>query len=144
MEHRQLNCKRMVEKPKRKSMRMVTLVFLFVLIGFLLILNRLRQVKGGVLPHQYLTPEQYSILNEMLEVYQPFLNPMVITSTGLPLTAYKVGDRARFGYSNPTEWGYALQAWIAAAERGIISESEAVNRITLAFSDDASFATKPG
>lgn len=81
--------------------------------------------------HQYLTPGQYATLDELFQVHiNYFLNPLVITSSGLPVTAYKVGDRARFGYSNPAEWGYALQAWIAAAERGIISQSDAVRKIS--------------
>ena len=66
----------------------------------------------------YLTPEQYDVLDEKFRVHMNyFLSPEVISAGGLPLTAYKVGDRARFGYSNPTEWGYFIQAWIAAAGR---------------------------
>lgn len=58
----------------------------------------------------------------------------VIHSSGLPLTAYKIGDRARYGYSNPTEWGYAIQGWVAAEQRGLISESTATNLIGTALS----------
>ncbi|MBI3291849.1 MAG: hypothetical protein HYZ73_03435 [Elusimicrobia bacterium] len=52
--------------------------------------------------------------------------------SGLPLTALKVLDRARFGYSNPTEWGYALEAWAIAAERGLISADQARDKMTTA------------
>jgi hypothetical protein len=58
----------------------------------------------------------------------------VIHSSGLPLTAYKIGDRARYGYSNPTEWGYAIQGWVAAAQRGLISETTATNLLDTALS----------
>ena len=58
-----------------------------------------------------------------------FLSDEVIPSHGIPCTAYEVGDRARFGYSNPTEWGYAMQAWIAAAERGLVSADWALERL---------------
>ena len=80
----------------------------------------------------YLAPEEYALLTDLFATHlNYFLSPEVITSSGLPLTAYKVGNRARYNWSNPTEWGYAMQAWIAAAERGRISEEAAVNRITL-------------
>ena len=78
----------------------------------------------------YLKPEEYAVLDEMFRVHMNyFLSPEVITTFGFPMTAYKVENRARFGYSNPTEWGYAWQAWIAAAERGIIPEGETVSRL---------------
>ncbi len=54
-----------------------------------------------------------------------------ITSCGLPVTAYKIGIRARFGYSNSTEWGYYLQAIIAAQERGLITDATGRINITL-------------
>ena len=88
---------------------------------------------GGTMIAQqqaYLTPEEYAVLDEMFRVHMNYLlSPEVITAFGFPMTAYKVGNRARFGYSNPTEWGYAWQAWIAAAERRIISEDEATSRL---------------
>jgi len=84
---------------------------------------------------KYLTPEEYTLLEEMFRVHlNYFLSPEAITSFGFPMTAYKVGNRARFGYSNPTEWGYAWQAWIAAAERGVISQAEAASKLKNALS----------
>lgn len=86
-------------------------------------------ISAPLVPQQarYLTPEEYSVLDTMFRVHMNyFLSPEAITYFGFPLTAYKVGARGRFGYSNPTEWGYAWQAWIAAAERGIIPEEQAV------------------
>lgn len=90
------------------------------------------QTAGGTTTQQqaYRTAEEYTGLDEMFRVHMNyFLSPEVVTAFGFPMTAYKVGNRARFGYSNPTEWGYAWQAWIAAAERGIIPEDEAVSRL---------------
>lgn len=76
---------------------------------------------------RFLAPEEYAVLDEMFRTHvNYFLSPEVITGFGFPMTAYKLGNRARFGYSNPTEWGYAWQAWIAAAERGLITRGEAV------------------
>jgi len=81
----------------------------------------------------YLNAEEYAMLDEMFRVHlNYFLSPEVITIFGLPLTAYKVGNRARYGYSNPTEWGYSLQAWIAAAEREVIPRAEAVGKLSMA------------
>ncbi|MFH0837194.1 MAG: right-handed parallel beta-helix repeat-containing protein [Candidatus Aenigmatarchaeota archaeon] len=78
----------------------------------------------------YLTLDQYLLLNNSFKTHMNyFLSSDAITSYGLPLTAYKVGDRARYGYSNPTEWGYTLQAWVAAAEKGIITKDSAMTRI---------------
>ena len=70
------------------------------------------------------------MLEEMFRIHMTyFLSSEIITAFGFPMTAYKVGNRARFGYSNPTEWGYAWQAWIAAAERGVITRAQAVDRL---------------
>ena len=81
----------------------------------------------------YLNAEEYAMLDEMFRVHiNYFLSPEAITTFGLPLTAYKVGNRARYNWSNPTEWGYALQAWIAAAERGNIAHDDAVNKLCTA------------
>jgi len=83
--------------------------------------------------HLYLKPEEYNTLNEMFHVHiNYFLSSDIITAFGLPMTAYKVGNRARFGYSNPTEWGYAMEAWIAASERGVISRKDAASRLKTA------------
>jgi hypothetical protein len=88
------------------------------------------QTKQVVQQHNHLKPEEYVVLDEMYRVHMNyFLNTETTTAFGFPMTAYKVGNRARFGYSNPTEWGYAWQAWIAAAERGIISKAEAASRL---------------
>jgi hypothetical protein len=61
-------------------------------------------------------------------------NQVVHSSAGLPLTALKIGDRARYGYSNPTEWGYGIQAVVAAQQRGLITEANATNRLDKALS----------
>lgn len=79
---------------------------------------------------KYLQPEEYTILEQMFRVHlNYFLSSEVITGFGFPMTAYKVGNRARFGYSNPTEWGYAWQAWIAAAQRGFIHKEETASKL---------------
>jgi hypothetical protein len=70
------------------------------------------------------------LLRKILDVsLNYFLNPASIHPCGFPLTALKAGNRSRYGYSNPTEWGLALEAWIAAAEIGKISRNEACDRI---------------
>ena len=84
-------------------------------------------------PSSYLNTTEYQLLEELLSTHlNLFLSDDLITSSGFPLTAYKVGDRARYGWSNPTEWGYAIQSWISAAERDIISEEEAAVKISTA------------
>ena len=81
------------------------------------------------------TSEQYNLMDEMFDTHiNYFLNSNVVTSYGLPSTAFKVGDRGRYGYSNPTEWGYLLQAYIAASERGIITQNSAMNKINKSLS----------
>lgn len=70
------------------------------------------------------------VMEDVLDVsLNHFLSTQTISISGLPLTAHKVTDRQRYGYSNLTEWGYALQAWIAASERGIIKKRDAARRI---------------
>ncbi|MCX7113277.1 MAG: hypothetical protein NTX45_24825 [Proteobacteria bacterium] len=97
-----------------------------------LVLMLLSLIFSGASYSATLTPAQYTTLNGILNTHlNYFLSTVAVTSYGLPLSAYKVGDRARYGYSNPTEWGYLLQAYIAAAERGKISKSEAKNRIAI-------------
>lgn len=119
---------------KSRSLKRVTLFLLLVLSAVAFVPQTLTASKTSDLgQHQYLTGEQYATLDEMFQTHlNYYLDPAAITSSGLPLTAFRVGDRARFGYSNPTEWGYALQAWITAAERGIITQSEAVGRMETA------------
>jgi hypothetical protein len=58
------------------------------------------------------------------------VDPRVTPAHGLPPTAWKVGDPDRFAYSNPTEWGYAMQFAVAATERGRLARTTAVERIT--------------
>jgi len=71
-----------------------------------------------------------ALLDEILDTsLNYFLSPRVVPVSGLPVTALKVLDRARFGYSNPTEWGYALEAWVVAAERGLITLAQAKDKI---------------
>ncbi|HWP48404.1 MAG TPA: hypothetical protein VNM22_14665 [Candidatus Limnocylindrales bacterium] len=71
-----------------------------------------------------------NLLREIMDTtLNYFLSPRVIHQSGLPVSAWKVTDRARFGYTNPVEWGYTLQAWIVASEIGKISEAEAVTKI---------------
>ncbi|MBU0616029.1 MAG: hypothetical protein KJ601_08125, partial [Nanoarchaeota archaeon] len=83
----------------------------------------------------YLFPEQKSQLEEIFEQHMEFfLSSQATTVYGFPLTAYRTYDRARYGYNNPTEWGYLLQAYIAAAERGIITKQTARSKISTTLS----------
>ncbi len=84
------------------------------------------------------------VLNEVVNTTLNYwLNSNVIHTSGLPLTAYKSTDRARFGYSNPTEWGHALQAWLVAAQFGKISNAEAVTKIQNALNSMLSLQADP-
>ncbi|MFH0953619.1 MAG: Ig-like domain-containing protein, partial [Verrucomicrobiota bacterium] len=67
-----------------------------------------------------------TVLDTSLNFY---LSTNAVHHDGFPLTALKVTDRPRYGYSNPTEWGLAIQAWIAAAEIGKIAKTSAAARI---------------
>ncbi len=81
-----------------------------------------------------LSSAQYADLNGLLDIHlNYFLSSNAIKSNGLPLGAYKLGETgARYNYSNPAEWGYALQAYVAAAERGRITKADASSRIATA------------
>jgi len=80
--------------------------------------------------NNYLTPGEYQLLDQIFRTHlNYFLSADAVAQFGLPLTAFKVGDRSRFGYSNPTEWGYVIQAWMAAAERGVITYQAAEQKI---------------
>ena len=96
-------------------------------------MHRSQRLSAGDEADAYLTDDQAALLNEMLDTHlNYFLASGPITSHGLPLTAYKPGDPAAYIHSTPAEWGYALQAWIVAWERGKLTEGEAVNRIDTA------------
>lgn len=107
--------------------------------GLILVLNPMSEGGCGYLRRGFLKTNsenldlksnEYEVLDEMFRCHlNYFLSPEIITDFGFPMTAYKVGNRARFGYSNPTEWGYAWQAWIAAAERRVITKSTLVNKL---------------
>ena len=93
----------------------------------------------------FLNSTQLSQLRTYLSVHlNYFLSADAISATsGLPLGAFKEGDRGRFGYSNPTEWGYALQAWIAAAETAKITKTVANTRIDKALTTIAALQNNP-
>lgn len=106
---------------------------------------RLRAVSGSngtsvVVWDQITLWQRFSLPQPMVKVLSQivdatlnyWLSNDVIHSSGLPLTALKSTDRARFGYSNPTEWGYALQAWVVAAQFGKITVDQAITKIQTA------------
>jgi len=89
--------------------------------------------QGAAQTSPYLEPAQSELLEQLLEAHMNyFLSDAVVPRSGIPCTAFKVGNRARFGYSNPTEWGYTMQAWIAAAERGLVPTAWAVEHLETA------------
>lgn len=117
---------------KNLSHPIITIFVISLLLGSLYPLRTLATSSEYSTSEGYLSDSEYDLLTELFETHlQYFFSNMVITSHGLPLTAYKPNDRARYGWSNPTEWGYYLQAMIAASERGIISQTEAVDRIAI-------------
>ena len=78
-----------------------------------------------------LSTSQRNDLNNILDTHlNYFLSAQTVTSYGMPLGAYRAGDRGRYNYSNPTEWGYLLQAYIVAAEKGKITKANATARMT--------------
>ena len=83
-----------------------------------------------ITPQPFLNPSQYALLNELLNTHLTYFESNdAITVSGLPLGAYKEGQRGRYNYSNPTEWGYTLLAWIIAADRGRITQTVAAAKI---------------
>jgi len=98
----------------------------------------------AVTARPFLTEQQHALLEEMLNTHlNYFLSSDAITKSGLPLGGYKEGDRGRYNYSNPTEWGYALQAWVVAAERGVIQEAAAVTKIETALNTISALQNDP-
>jgi hypothetical protein len=123
-----------------KSALVILGVLLFGGITVLLLQGNMGSAEAG----EFLQPAQAELLNELFSTHANyFLSDEVIPRAGIPCTAYKVGDRARFGYSNPTEWGYALQAWIAAYERGLVTEARALERISQTVATVLALATNP-
>jgi len=81
-------------------------------------------------PRPFLSTHQHELLEELLDTHlNYFLSDDAVASSGLPLGAFKEGHRGRYNYSNPTEWGYCILAWIIAAENGKISTEDAAARI---------------
>ncbi|MFA5930885.1 MAG: GLUG motif-containing protein [archaeon] len=109
----------------QKSFSIRTHLFSFLLVLLLLVLFSASTFAAT------LSTQQYNDLSAIMNThFDYFLSSTAVTVYGMPVGAYKVGDRSRFGYSNPTEWGYLLQAYIAAAERGKITKSAALAKIT--------------
>lgn len=85
-----------------------------------------------------LKPTSYSVPQEVITMTKNimdvslnyFLDNNVIHQSGLPPTAHSASHPYQFQYTNPTEWGYLLQAYVIAAQTGKISASEANTRIT--------------
>jgi photosystem II stability/assembly factor-like uncharacterized protein len=83
-------------------------------------------------PFPFLNFVQADLLDTMLRTHlQYFLDTRTVTKHGLPLAAYKADDRARYGFGTPSDFGYALEVWIAATERGALSMDQALARITV-------------
>ncbi|MBI2576910.1 right-handed parallel beta-helix repeat-containing protein [Candidatus Woesearchaeota archaeon] len=87
---------------------------------------------SGIVSSASFDESQYGFFQDLFKTHMNFfLSNASITKFGLPLTALKVGDRARYAYSNPTEWGYALQSFIAGAERNVISDAQAAAKLNI-------------
>lgn len=86
----------------------------------------LKPTQYGVVPEEVI-----SLANNITDVsLNYFLSADVLHSSGLPPTAFNAKDFSDFAWTNPTEWGYFMQAYIIAAETGKISVAEANTRIT--------------
>jgi len=93
----------------------------------------------------FLSPAQYALLEELFDTHlNYFLSNDAVTISGLPLGAYKEGDRGRYNYSNPAEWGYTLIAWIMAAERGVITKEQAASKLETALDTMLVLQNNPG
>ncbi|MCB0156755.1 MAG: hypothetical protein KDD83_01380 [Caldilineaceae bacterium] len=115
---------------KRASFRTSLGVLAFAIALIVLWPRTVRAASPGDVADTYLTEEQAALLDEMLDTHlNYFIAAGPITGHGLPLTAYKPDNPEVYGHSTPAEWGYALQAWIAAWERGKLSAPAATGRI---------------
>jgi len=52
---------------------------------------------------------------------------------GLPVGALKKSNPGEFVFSNPTEWGYAMQSWVIMAETGVLKPEESVAKLRETF-----------
>jgi hypothetical protein len=81
----------------------------------------------------FLSEEQRALMDAQFRVHMNYFRSSdVVTSSGLPTSAYRHGARALYVSSGPAQWGYAIQAWIAAAERNIWSSNQATLQIRTA------------
>ncbi len=92
----------------------------------------------------FLTASQRTLLQGILSAHlNYFISPDTVSPSGLPLGGYKESDPGRFGYSNPTEWGYAMLAWMMAVETGKITKADAAVRINKALATMQSLQNNP-
>ena len=74
----------------------------------------------------FLSEGQRTLLDAQFRIHMNYFRSSdVIASSGLPMSAYRYGARTRYASSGPAQWGYTIQAWIAAAERNIWSPYQA-------------------
>ena len=74
----------------------------------------------------FLSEAQRTLLDAQFRAHMNYFRSSdVIASSGLPMSAYRYGARTRYASSGPAQWGYTIQAWIAAAERNIWSPYQA-------------------
>src|SRR5262249_26519421 len=78
-------------------------------------------------PYPFLSFAQADLLDGMLQAHLPyFLDARTLSKHGLPLAAYKTDNRGLYGFGTPADFGYALQVWIAAVERGALPMDQAL------------------
>ena len=122
---------------KRTTKYTLLLAMLALLVGTLLALTwNSQKLKAEEIPAAstpYLDNEQYALLEEMLDTHlNYFIASGPITSHGLPLTAYKTDNPSAYTHSTPAEWGYSLQAWLVALDRGKLTTVDALTKFKTA------------
>ena len=131
-------------KKKNFNCKVATCFIALFFVGNIVLMTSLPTKALADSPRPFLNSAQHSLLDEISDTtLNYFLSTDAVTASGMPLSAYKEGDRARYGYSNPTEWGYTILAWIVAAERKRITYDQAGAKIQTALTTISSLQNNP-
>lgn len=76
---------------------------------------------------------EISLLDYALKEHFAYFNDPEVVIHGLPVGAYKEGHPDEYPVSNPTEWGYCMQAWVLQVETGVMKAEEAVAKLNETF-----------
>lgn len=76
---------------------------------------------------------EVALLDATLKDHFNYFNDPDTIVHGIPVGAVKKGDNSFVSYSNPTEWGYAMQSWAVMAETGVLQPEEVVGKLRETF-----------